>query len=58
MELKLEKVRDNIKWNYIYVLQKRKKIKTYILDGYKAYDKVEYENYCKTAKVGRPIKEI
>lgn len=42
---------------YIRLLQKRKCIKRYIVNGYIAFDPNEYEKYVKVAKRGRPIKE-
>lgn len=53
----MKRVIDHEKYNYIYILQARKRIKTYIVDGYKCYDENELAEYEKTAKRGRPIKQ-
>ena len=49
--------KDRSKANYIASLQYRGKIKTYVnAKGYACYDTTEYEEYRKTARVGRPLK--
>ncbi len=54
----MKRVIDHEKHNYIYILQARNRIKTYIIDGYKCYDENELAEYQKTAKRGRPIKQL
>lgn len=53
----MKRVIDHEKHNYIYILQARNRIKTYIINGYKCYDENELAEYEKTAKRGRPIKQ-
>ena len=52
---KLEKT-DYKKSRYIRTLLGRKRIKSYIKNGFMAYDTAEYNEYRKKARVGRPIK--
>ena len=51
--------KENVaKHQYIWLLMKKGKITKHIVNGYLAYDDVEYENYKRNAKIGRPLKEI
>lgn len=42
---------------YIHRLMKSGKIKSYDVDGYRAYDDAELEEYKKHIRYGRPLKE-
>lgn len=42
---------------YQYYLLSKGKLPRHYVDGYLAYDEKEYEDYCKRAKRGRPLKE-
>ena len=44
------------KARYIRTLLDRKRIKSYVKNGFMAYDTEEYNEYRKNARVGRPIK--
>lgn len=57
MLVKINEIENKPKRTYIYHLVSEGKLKQHIdKHGYVCYDTVDYENYKKTVKRGRPLK--